>query len=144
MRTIISYYHKKKAYWRERNFHDVDSSSVGDLAFLLLIFFIVTGSFILRQGLFLSLPSENSSSVRVEEKLIFEVSPLEDSFEHEGNFLTREELASQILKRKEETPGLILIVIMKKNISYNRFIDTLSVAKEIGIKKISIKNEVSS
>jgi len=144
MKTLISYYHKKKAYWRERQFHDVDSSSVGDLAFLLLIFFIVTGSFILRQGLFLSLPSENASSQRVEENLIFEISPLEESYEHEGKLFSREELSAQIMKRKEENPDLIIVVFMKKNISYNRFIDTLSVAKEAGIKKISIKNEASS
>ncbi|MDH5717908.1 MAG: biopolymer transporter ExbD [Spirochaetia bacterium] len=144
MKKIITYYRKKKAYWRERQFHDVDSSSVGDLAFLLLIFFIVTGSFILRQGIFLSLPSENSSSVKVEENLIFEVAPHEDVFEHDGKMFTRAELAGEIIRRKEKTPELILIVLMKENISYNRFIDTLSVAKEAGIKKISIKNEVSS
>jgi len=131
---------KRKVRKRKRNDeYSSDSSSIGDIAFLLLIFFIVTSSFILRQGIFLSLPSKNSSSVKVEKSSIVEVVPQNDGFIVDGNFLDRNNFKNLLTYDYKKMSEIIMLVRMKDDVKYDRLVDTLSVAKEVGIKRISLK-----
>ena len=77
-RIIYKIIRRRAARQKELEAKPFDSSAIADLAFLLLIFFIVTSSFILRQGLFFSLPSRSSGSVRLDDKKIVEVVPGND------------------------------------------------------------------
>lgn len=116
---------------------ELDSSSVADLAFLLLIFFIVTSSFILRQGLFLSLPSPNAAPVRVAPDKIIKVEPLPQGYRVGGEILEEPELKTYLLERTK--PDTVCVILMRKNLPYERLTDTLSVLKEAGVKKSSLR-----
>ena len=76
-----------------------EATSIGDLAFLLLIFFIVTGSFMLRQGIFFSLPSNTSGAVYVEPSNIINVQPATEGFIVDGVFVSREKLKEFFLQK---------------------------------------------
>jgi biopolymer transport protein ExbD len=116
-----------------------DSSSIADLAFLLLIFFIVTSSFILRQGIFLSLPSKSAGAVRMDEKKILEVYPQNNGFSFDDSLLNREEFSALLLKHKSNYDDGVVVVYMADTVQYDRLVDTLSVARETGIERISLK-----
>jgi biopolymer transport protein ExbD len=60
--ALLKYFYQKDKKFKEIKEHTADTSSIGDMAFLLLVFFIVTGSFMLRQGVFFSLPSNSSTN----------------------------------------------------------------------------------
>lgn len=137
-KTASLYYHKKKMDNSIKGGF-FEASSIGDLAFLLLIFFIVTSSFILRQGVFLSLPSE-SASVKIDEKNLFSVYPENEGYTVEGKYLDRKEFLEQIRKRRKNIPDTIMVIYMKPNVKYDRLVDTLSAAKEEKLTKISLKN----
>jgi len=117
-----------------------ESSSIGDLAFLLLIYFIVTASFILRQGIFFSLPSKTAGSVRVEENQVIDVYPENTGFRYDERLLSRNDFKKVVAARKEKEQRSILMIHMKPDIAYDRLVDTLSIARETGLKKISLKN----
>ena len=136
----IRYFLRKARTRREVRQADFDSSAVADLAFLLLIFFIVTSSFILRQGLFLSLPSSKSSAVRVDAKKLFKVYPQKAGFKYKGKRYDRAQLAAELQKQKEKIKDLIMIIYMNEEVAYERLVDTMSLAKEQKIKKLSIKD----
>lgn len=137
-KTASLYYRRKRSNIAERGGF-FEASSIGDLAFLLLIFFIVTSSFILRQGVFLSLPSD-SASVKVDEKNLLSVYPETQGYTVEGKFLDREGLLAQIRERREQSRDTIMVIYMKPDVKYDRLVDTLSAAKEEKLKKISLKN----
>jgi len=118
----------------------IDSSSMGDMAFLLLIFFIVTSSFILRQGIFFSLPSPKSGSVKLFDNQIVEVFPENSGFTIKGNPISRDELILRLKEQREINKESVVIIKMKDNVKYDRLVDTLSVAKESGIYRVSLKN----
>ena len=84
---------------RRKGFNDkpFESSSVGDLAFLLLIFFIVTSSFILRQGIFFSLPSKKASTIRLEQEQIIEVYPKNEGVLYNGKLIDRNTFKKRLL-----------------------------------------------
>ncbi|MDY6967642.1 MAG: biopolymer transporter ExbD [Spirochaetota bacterium] len=133
---ILSRRQRQKRIQEERQF---DSSSVGDLAFLLLIFFIVTSSFILRQGIFFSLPSKNASSVRMEAKQILEVYPKNNGFIYNKDLLDRYRFKEAVIEHKKKYPNSVLIIYMDTDVKYDRLVDTLSIAKETGTSRVSLK-----
>ena len=142
MKDLIIYniIRKRVKSWRFREPKAFDSSAIGDLAFLLLIFFIVTSSFILRQGIFLSLPSNSSGAIRMEENELFEIYPLNDNFEYDGGVLTRREFKGLLKEHTDKHPKGALLIYMNPDVKYHRLIDTLSVAKEVGQSRVSLKN----
>jgi len=138
--VIYKIYRKKELKRREREMRQFDSSAMGDLAFLLLIFFIVTSSFILRQGIFFSLPSKNSGAVKIDQSRLVEVSPVQNGFIIASGHVTRENLESLLLEKKLQVKDPVMIINMKSDIKYSRLIDTLSLARETGIRRVSVKN----
>ncbi len=123
--------------WRDsRTF---DSSAIADMAFLLLIFFIVTSSFIMRQGIFLTLPSKRSGAVMMKPERILEVVPENRGFTLKGRTVDRETFKKIVVEHGKKFPKGVMIVRMKEKVKYDRLVDTLSVARETGLNKISLK-----
>jgi biopolymer transport protein ExbD len=133
---------RKRSAARHKSEHiQFESTSIGDMAFLLLIFFIVTGSFVLRQGIFFSLPSKSASPVRVDESRIVETWPDNNGFIVEGKTFSRELFKEMMKERTAAVEQTVLIINMKENVRFERLVDTLSVAKESGVKNVSLRNQ---
>ncbi|RME93271.1 MAG: biopolymer transporter ExbD [Candidatus Hydrogenedentota bacterium] len=118
---------------------EFDSSPMADLAFLLLIFFIVTSSFLLKQGIFMSLPS-TKGGISVPASRLLKIKPLVQNYEVEGMVLTDQELKAQMQQKLKQNPDFIAVIFMPRKLKYQRLMDTLSIAKEVGVKKISIQD----
>lgn len=118
-----------------------DTTSIGDISFLLFIFFIVTSSFILREGIFLSLPSARASAVRLQPEQVMEVKPENEGFRVGNRLLGREAFAAELRRFKDSGPDKVLIIRMSLRVKYDRLVDTLSVARETGMRKVSLQNE---
>ncbi len=134
------YLRMKRTVRRENNDLQFDTTAIADLSFNLLIFFIVTASFMLRQGIFLSLPSAGSASIKVEQRQIVDIYPETDGFTVEGEKKTRSALMTLLKSRKESVKEVIAVVHMKPELKYDRLVDSLSLVKESGIVKVSLKD----
>ena len=134
------YYRKKKTQQRILRDADVESSAISDLAFLLLIFFIVTSTFLLRQGIFLSLPSKEAKAKKIEPEKVFEITPTESSYIYEGKPIERQALLEALAVRKQNIDDATLLVKMGQELKYERLVDAISIAKETGLK-VQIRNE---
>ncbi len=131
---------RKKKLRRGYNDLQFDSTAIADLSFNLLIFFIVTASFMLRQGIFLSLPSAASAVIKVEEKQIFDIYPENEGFIFNGDKKTRDQIVTLLKLRKESVNDTIAVIHMKPDVVYDRLIDSLSLVKESGVVKVSLKD----
>jgi biopolymer transport protein ExbD len=118
-----------------------DTTSIGDISFLLFIFFIVTSSFILREGIFLSLPSARVSAVRLQPDQVLEVKPENEGFRIGNKVLSRDSFGEELRRFKESGADKVLIIRMSLKVPYDRLVDTLSVAREVGMRKVSLQNE---
>jgi len=134
---IIRQREKQKQKLEQKGF---DTSSIGDLAFLLLIFFIVTASFIVRQGIFFSLPSKNSRSIKIEKSQIIEVYPLNEGFLYNGKIIQRKELKNTLRNIIKQYAKPVVFIRMKPDVRYEKLVDMLSICRELGIKRISLKD----
>jgi biopolymer transport protein ExbD len=137
---IYSLLQKKKEGRRKRELALSDTSSIADVAFLLLIFFIVTSSFIVSQGLHLRLPSPGKSQKVAESRLVT-IYPQDTGYRVKGVLLDEPALGEVLDKRFKADKSVICLIIMGKSIQYHRLIETLDMVKKTGISKVSVKSK---
>lgn len=141
MKKIIARYYTSRVSRRSFELAEGDLSSVADVAFLLLIFFIVTSSFAINEGILLNLPSKESSAIKVDREDIVDIYPQAEGFKVENEFYDRKQLGEMLVKGYADNPDLVAIIHMVSPVKYERLVDSLSVIKESGLPRVSVKNE---
>ncbi len=117
--------------------------STADVAFLLLVFFIVTTIFAAEQGLTLVLPGkakEATDTVRVKEKNIAAI------FIHADNFITLNKKPIEINQIKLaiedrilDNPKLVVLLKVHPDADYGKMVACLDELKQAHAKKVSLK-----
>ena len=49
-------------------------------------------------------------------------------------------MKKRLIEKKNNTADMVLLIKMSPRVKYDKLVDALSVAKESGIKRISLKN----
>lgn len=114
------------------------TAAMSDIAFLLIVFFLVTTSFAHDKGLGLTLP-EYGAVTKVPQSNISKV--LINSggeIMHDGTIVTLDELRERLKQKTLENPNLIVSIKTDSGAYYEYFVDVVDAAKESGNNKISI------
>ncbi len=123
-----------------RPMQEINSSSMADIAFLLLVFFLVTTTISLDKGISLILPADgnelevNKSNivnilVNDQGKVLIDDSP--------GRI---KDIKSIALKRINQNSNVIFSVLTTKRTKYKHYIQVLDQLKQANATKISIAN----
>ena len=119
---------------------EIPTASMADIAFLLIIFFLVTTSFNQEMGLSLTLPPVSDvEEVRVRQKNIVNI-----WVNAVGEILLGDEIISlqqiepEIRRRLNENPLLIVSLKTDRATDYDDFIAVLDQLKKSGASKISL------
>ena len=78
--------------------------------------------------------------MKIKPEQIIEIIPMNEGFQYENKMINRDKLKQIILQKKENIKNCVLFIRMKPKIKYERLVDTLSVARETKLKRISLKN----
>ena len=119
---------------------EVNSSSMSDIAFLLLVFFLVTTTISLDKGISLILPAEGNE-LEVNKNNIMNV-----LINDQGRVLLddRPTLIKDIKRRAmnsiKKNEKIIFSVLTTKRTKYKHYIEVLDQLKQAGATKISIAN----
>ncbi len=119
---------------------EIPMSSLADIAFLLLIFFLVTTTIDMDKGLGLVLPAKGEQT-EVSKKNISNL-----LVNAQGQILLDEEQVSlrdlqPLIKQKMQgNPNLIVSVKTDRRTKYQRYIDVIDELKQAGANRISIAN----
>ncbi|MDH3283405.1 MAG: biopolymer transporter ExbD [Acidobacteriota bacterium] len=107
---------------KENTKAEITSASMADIAFLLIIFFMVTAVFSATKGLDFKLPQEEEDRpVEQEEAIYFKV--LEDgSFLMDCNYATREEIVDYIIPKLERWPDKPIIIYSRPEAPYGAMV----------------------
>jgi len=125
---------KKKA----RITASIPTSTTADIAFLLIVFFLVTTSMSEDKGLGLTLPPAGAST-RVPSRNITKVwINASGEIMHDQEIVSVEEMGQRIKTMTKENPNLIVSIKTDPDAAYESFVDVVDAIKKAGNDKISI------
>ena len=116
------------------------ASAMSDIAFLLLIFFLVTTIFAVEQGIPLALPGQESKDVKVNRKnlLIIKAYP-NGSITMDKNPINMNEIRAAIEQRLAENEKLVVVIETHPDSEYGTMIDILDELKLANARTVSLK-----
>ncbi len=125
---------------RSKASQEVSAASMSDIAFLLLIFFLVTTIFALEEGIPLVLPGKQSTTTKVKRDnlLVIEAHP-------NGSIMIEEEvvglrrLRTLIERKLIEKPKLIVVIESHPDSEYGLMVDILDELRLANARRISLK-----
>ena len=125
---------------QRRPMQEINSSSMADIAFLLLVFFLVTTTISMDKGISLVLPSEGNE-LEVNRKNIVNILMNESGKVLLDNKPTKVTAVREIVEKKlARNPNLIFSVQTHPRTKYQDYLNILDQLKEAKATKISIAN----
>jgi biopolymer transport protein ExbD len=123
---------------RERG-ADIPSSSLADIAFLLLIFFLVTTTINTDRGLQMTLPPANSEEIDINpDNIITLVVNATGAILLDKEMVEIQEIKDIIEQRQAENPKLIISVKTVRETQYETYIAVIDQLKKANAQRISI------
>jgi len=130
---------------RTRPSAEIGSASMADIAFMLLIFFLVTTTMDTDKGIPMVLP-ERGGEVKINPQNIAKILVNESGDILFDNKIVMESELLELLEAKikergldsDDKPKLIVSIKTDRNTEYDRYITVLDIVKESGATKISI------
>ncbi len=128
---------RRKSLYEEQ---ELNMTPLIDCVFLLLIFFMVTTVFKQPYSLQVVLP-EAQQGVIVEEKKLVATITQDGRMEINRHLVTLDNLEQVLLREKEGTRSLTLVVRTDQETPHKYLLDLFEVAKRVGIEKIPLATE---
>jgi biopolymer transport protein ExbD len=127
---------------------EIPTASMADIAFLLIIYFMVTTTFAATRGLDFSLPQDDESQplVEKEESVLIEIQP-GGGLMVDGNLMELDEVLDYLKPKLERNPMKPVIIRPRENAEYGYMVDVFDelrqAPKKIGmeIKNVSIPTQ---
>ncbi len=114
-----------------------ESTAMADIIFLLLIFFLLSSSFIMQVGTKVSLPKESNPET-------LDQHPIVITLEKDGRVLVNEdrvtmaELQGKLAEALESDPDRAVVVRGDESVSLGRTIEVMDIAKRLGAARLAI------
>ena len=127
---------------KEREAAEIPSSSLSDIVFLLLVFFLVTTTMNVDKGLKQILPAIEREEVPIPKENLTNI-----LIDPAGRILMDDEVVSvsrmfSIIKEKLRNPKMVFSLQTTRQTQYDIYIKVLDKLKQAGAKKISIAEPV--
>ena len=128
---------RRKSLYEEQ---ELNMTPLIDCVFLLLIFFMVTTVFKQPYSLQVVLPEAQQAQIVEEKKLVATITQ-DGRMEINRHLVTLDDLEQVLLREKEGTRSLTLVVRTDQETPHKYLLDLFEVAKRVGIEKIPLATE---
>ena len=115
----------------------LDSAPLVDVVFLLLLFFMLSSSFVFQPGIKVDLPVSSVSEQVKQEKIVVTITKEDIIFVNDIR-TTLEGMKRRIQKEAARNSSMHLILKADNNVRHGKVVRIMSVAREAGIQSISI------
>ncbi|MBN1573654.1 MAG: biopolymer transporter ExbD [Deltaproteobacteria bacterium] len=126
---------------RKKDAVSVNLTSLIDVVLLLLIFFMISTTFVLTPGLKVDLPESTVEEVPQEKEDIIVFVTEDNRIKLGEEFYTYEGLYEELLKQKKEKPKANLIIQADEKANHGTVVEVMDDAKRTGFSRLSIATE---
>lgn len=132
---------------KKKEIEEVSAASMSDIAFLLLVFFMVTAVFFVKEGLDIDLPRKKANAQKIVKEDLYKITIIGEKISLENKLLGNKrdyENFKQFQKefRDLEIPNIpekVVLIRTEGKTPYGNMIHVLSTVQIKGFKKISVK-----
>ncbi len=118
---------------------EVPTSSMADIAFLLIIFFMLTAVFTSSRGLLYQFPKDDPNDLNVQPEEAIHIKIVgEGEFAVDRTPMSYQQMEAYIQGRLEQNPEKPIIVETLPEIPYFVMIDVFDLLKKLNVKNVSI------
>ncbi|UCH83955.1 MAG: biopolymer transporter ExbD [Candidatus Latescibacterota bacterium] len=129
----------KKA--RSRPDQEIHAGAMSDIAFLLLIFFLVTTIFALEQGIPLMLPGKKSTNVKVKrDNILIVEAHANGSIVIDKEIIPLKRIKPMVERKLAENDKLVVVIETHPDSEYGLMIDILDELRLADARRISLKS----
>ena len=128
---------------RSKAIVSMETSAMTDIIFLLLIFFLLTSSFILRTEIPVSIPKSTSTITEKEQPVVVTVSRDGTTYVDEDK-VEFEELATAMGTRLASSGSKAVIIRGDEAVNLGLMVRIMDIAREAGAEKLAIATEQES
>jgi len=114
--------------------------SLTDIVMLLLIFFLLSSSFIVQPGIKVRLPKSDSMDVHQEKSISITITKENMYFLNEQQ-VTLTELPAKLQQLISFDEDQIVIIKPDKDVTMEKFVEVMDIAKIVGVEKFEIATE---
>tara|TARA_B100000029_G_scaffold243876_1_gene241092 strand:- start:653 stop:1054 length:402 start_codon:yes stop_codon:yes gene_type:complete len=125
---------------RRAAMQEVNSSSMSDIAFLLLVFFLVTTTISLDKGISLILPAEGNEMEVNKNNIVNVLINDQGGVMFDDKPTPIKDIKRKSIDRINKNEKIIFSVLTTKRTKYKYYIEVLDQLKQAGATKISIAN----
>ena len=134
---------------KKQELEEISAASMSDLAFLLLVFFMVASVFYVKEGIIANLPKKDSSPKMVEKQNVVTVKIVGDSVELDNESFGTKRFPSlrgfEEELQKLDVPDINekIAVISAQNTNVQNLVTVLAAVKKRGFVKISMQRLIN-
>ena len=127
---------------RHRSAAEIPTSSMADIAFLLIIFFMLTAVFATTEGLEFDLPEDDPTQLDVQPEEAIHIKILgEGQHVVDKTPMTLEEMGGYVQMKMQQSPDKPVIIQTEPNVPYFVMIDVFDLLKSLQVQNISIPTQ---
>lgn len=119
---------------------EIPTGSMGDIAFLLIVFFMLTTVFSKDRGIKMELPETVTQEELTVKSIVISIS--ESAEIHvDGISMSIGDISDYVLKTRAENPQKFVTIKSDKNAKYGLIMDVMDELMQVGIKDIALPTE---
>ncbi len=119
---------------------EIPNSSLSDIAFLLLIFFMVSTVFAIEEGLLLQLPSKEGVVKKIARKNIMRISIYADGhIAVDDEPVNLDQVRQKVQQAQIDNPKIVFVVETSPEARYGQMVDVLDELKLANATRVSLK-----
>jgi biopolymer transport protein ExbD len=128
--------------WKARKGAEVPTASMADVAFLLIVFFMLTAVFTTTQGLRFQFPKDDPTNLNVQPEEAIHIKIVgEGQFVVDRVAMTIEEMGGYIQSKMTQNPDKPVIIQTLPDVPYFVMVDVFDLLKQLEVTNVSIPTE---
>lgn len=119
----------------------MEHTAMTDIVFLLLIFFLLTSSFVVHSGVKVNLPQTTNLQPLVKQDIIVTITPGLDILFVNENKITRGKLFESLVRELKGNQEKLVIFQADKKVLVGTLVEAMDTAKRAGAKQVAIASK---
>ena len=127
---------------RRRGSSEVNLTPLVDIVFILLIFFLITSTFVQNPGIEVDLPkAKDAPSTSAPDSLVLAITS-DGRIIHQGRAMSEDELEQTLKDQLKNKGERVVVVQADQTTAHGRVVEIMDIARQSGFKQLAIATEL--